>query len=263
MIQFLKESTFAANEVFVRSLFLLKDRYFSIAGLCFLLFVTSNLSGVLAFYLHGINPVLRAFMALLFVVLYFGLQLTLFKYLLAQMNGKVHIRLKESLPTPRELLYFFVSMLVIVLLAIACFLVISLLGWPFIYTGIGIEVMVSVSMIVSAILTFLFLLRVAFYPFFIIDKAAAPFRAIRLSFALTRGNVTKLLLILLFFAILHFLNGYFNYQGLPVLSVALNVINSFLIVPLSSVVVAMAYHTMMKGGGQGRITADAGSLVRD
>lgn len=247
MIQFLKESTFTVNEVFVRSLYLLRERYFSIAGLCFLLFVTSNLSATLAFYFSDFNPVLRAFMAFLFVILYFGLQLTLFKYLLARISGHTHTGILQAIPTTRELLFFFMAMLSILLVAVACYVAISLIGLPFIYLGVKIDVMVSVSLLLSAILTFIFLLRAAFYPFFIIDRSATPVRSIRLSIALTRGNVFKLLLILLFFAILHFLNGYFNYQGLPVFSIILNVVNSFLIVPLSSVVIAMAYRKMMSG----------------
>src|SRR3546814_8970851 len=59
---------------------LLKCHYFSIAGLCFLLFLTSNTSGILAFYFSEVNTFLSIFMALLFVILYFGTQLTLFKY---------------------------------------------------------------------------------------------------------------------------------------------------------------------------------------
>lgn len=258
MIQFLKESTFTVNEVFVKSLYLLRDWYFSITGLCFLLFITSNLSGILAFYLSDFNPGLRVLMALLFVILYFGLQLTLFKYLLIRIGGDGQVGVLQAIPSSRELLYFFVSMATILMVAATCYLFISLVGWPFIYLGIKIDVMVNISLVLSAILTFFFLLRVAFYPFFIIDREATPLRAIRLSFALTQGNVFKLLLILLFFAILHFLNGYFNYQGLPVLSIVLNIINSFLIVPLSSVVIVMAYRKMVKGYSQE--TEKAGDL---
>lgn len=243
MIQFLKESTFAVNEVFAKSLNLLRHRYFSIVGLCFLLFVASNLISL--FYLSEFGMVQRFFLVSLFVVLYFGLQLTLMKYLVVLLEGRPDASVKRSIPSVKELWYFFLSMLSILLVVACCYAIISVAGWPFIYLGIPIEVMVSLSVLLSAVLMFIFLLRAAFYPFFIIDRGGTPWGAILLSIALTRGNVTKLLLILLFFAILHFLNGYFNYQGLLVLSIVLNVINSFLIVPLSSVVVAVAYRTMM------------------
>src|SRR3546814_18942515 len=60
-----------------------------------------------------------------------------------------------------------------------------------------------------------------------------------------RGNVTKLLLILAFFAILHLLYVYFNYAGYPMVSTALSLLNSFLVGPLSSVVVSMVYRSML------------------
>jgi len=82
MIQFLKESTFAVNEVFNKSVDLLKNNYFSVAGLCLLLFITSNLSSTLAVYFKDINIVLSLFMALFFAILYFGINLSLFKYIL-------------------------------------------------------------------------------------------------------------------------------------------------------------------------------------
>lgn len=245
MIQFLKDSTFAVNEVINRSWDLLKKHYFSIAGLCFLLFLTSNTSGILAFYFSEVNSFLSAFMAFFFVILYFGTQLTLFKYLFTLIDKKVHVRLVDTIPSTKELLYFFAGMLSIALLALVFYLLLSVLAFPLVYARIEISQMVNITRIVAAIFIFLFLLRVAFYPFFIIEQHATPFRALRHSFALTKGNVTKLLLILAFFAILHLLYVYFNYAGYPMVSTVLSIINSFLVGPLSSVVVAMAYREMM------------------
>ena len=252
MIQFLRDSTFAVNEVISKSWDLLRDHYFSVAGLCFLLFLTSNTSGILAFYFSEVNTFLSVFMAFLFVILYFGTQLSLFKYIFTLIDKKEKIHLINTIPSTKELLYFFTGMLSIALLALVFYLIISVLAFPLVYAGIDVSAMVKIARIVSAILIFLFLLRVAFYPFFIIDRHAEPFRALRLSFALTRGNVTKLLLILAFFAILHLLYLYFNYAGYPMVSTALSIVNSFLVGPLSSVVVAVAYRSMMAdyGGGE-------------
>ncbi|GGG86019.1 hypothetical protein GCM10007415_19350 [Parapedobacter pyrenivorans] len=245
MIQFLRDSTFAVNEVINKSWDLLKNHYFSVAGLCFLLFLTSNTSGILAFYFSEVNTFLSVFMAFLFVILYFGTQLTLFKYIFTLIDKKERIHLIDTIPSTKELLYFFTGMLSIALLALVFYLLISVLAFPLVYAGIDVSAMVKIARIISAVLIFLFLLRVAFYPFFIIDRHAEPFRALRLSFALTKGNVTKLLLILAFFAILHLLYLYFNYAGYPMVSTALSIVNSFLVGPLSSVVVAMAYRRMM------------------
>ncbi len=245
MIQFLKDSTFAVNEVINRSWDLLRQHYFSIAGLCFLLFLTSNTSGILAFYFSEVNTFLSVFMAFLFAILYFGAQLTLFKYIFTLIDHREKIQFIDTIPSVKELLYFFTGMFSIALLALLFYLVISVIAFPLVYANIEVSLMVNIARIVSAIVIFIFLLRVAFYPFFIIDRNAEPFRAIRLSFALTKGNVTKLLLILAFFAILHLLFLYFNYAGYPMVSTVLSLVNSFLVGPLSSVVVAVAYRNMM------------------
>ncbi|WP_257670334.1 beta-carotene 15,15'-monooxygenase [Parapedobacter tibetensis] len=241
----MKNSTFAVNEVINKSWDLLRKHYFSIAGLCFLLFLTSNTSGILAFYFNEVNTFLSIFMAFLFVILYFGTQLTLFKYIFTLIDKKEKINLSDTIPSTKELLYFFTGMFSIALLAFVFYLLISVLGFPLVYAHIDVSLMVNITRVVSAVFVFLFLLRVAFYPFFIIDRHATPFQAIRLSFALTRGNVTKLLLILAFFAILHLLYVYFNYSGYPMVSTALSILNSFLVAPLSSVVIAVAYRDMM------------------
>src|SRR5690606_30855593 len=226
MIEFLKESTFAVNEVISRSWDLLRKHYFAVAGLCFMLFLTSNTSGILAFYFSEVNAFLSVFMAFLFVILYFGAQLTLFKYIFMLIDHKARVRLIDAIPSTKELLFFFAGMITIALIALGFYLVVSGAAFPLVYSDIDVPLMVNVARIISGIVIFIFLLRVAFYPFFIIDRQAEPFRAIRLSFALTRGNVTKLLLILAFFAILHLLYLYFNYSGYPMVSTALSLLNS-------------------------------------
>lgn len=245
MIQFLKASTFAVNEVISRSWDLLKKHYFSVAGLCFLLFLTSNTSGILAFYFSDVNTFLSVFMALLFVILYFGAQLTLFKYVLAVADKKEQIGLIDSIPSVRELRLFLTGMLSVAVLALLFYLIISVVAFPLVYAGIDIALMVYIARMIAGVVIFTFLLRIAFFPFFIVEQQADAFRALRLSLALTRGNVTKLLLILAFFAILHLLYVYFNYAGYPMVSTALSLVNSFLVGPLSSVVVALAYRNMM------------------
>jgi hypothetical protein len=245
MIQFLKESTFAVNDVIKRSWDLLRAHYFSVAGLCLCLFLTSNTSGILAFYLQEVNPFLSAFMAILFVIVYFGIQLTLFKYILRLIDHQKKIALSETIPSTKELSFFFIAMLSIAAMVLVVYLAISVIAYPFIYV-VDMDTILQVNLVVAAVVTFVFLLRVAFYPFFIIDQHETPIRSIRLSIALTKGNITKLLLILAFFAILHLLYIYFNYMGYPVLSTVLSFISSFFVVPLSSVVIAMAYHSMME-----------------
>lgn len=245
MIQYLKESTFAAKDVIRRSWEVLRRHYLSIAGLCFCLFLASNASGILAFYMQDVGWGLSAFMALLFVVAYFGTQLTLFKYIFRLIDKSEKIKLATTIPTTRELTRFFIAMFFAGLLVLVFYLIVSVLAWPFIY-WLGVDAVVHGIYVACALLTLYFLVRIAFYPFFIIDRNSTGINAIRLSIALTRKNVLNLLVILAFFAILHLLYIYFNYLGYPIVSALLSVLNSFFVVPLSSVVVAMAYRDMIR-----------------
>src|SRR5690606_8585412 len=145
MIQFLKASTFAVNEVISRSWDLLRNHYFSIAGLCFLLFLTSNTSGILAFYFSEVNTFLSIIMALLFVILYFGAQLTLFKYVIALIDRQDKIRLADTVPTTKELLYFFTGTASIAIFALLFYLIISILAFPLVYAGIDVSLMVHIA----------------------------------------------------------------------------------------------------------------------
>ncbi|SPZ93159.1 HRD ubiquitin ligase complex, ER membrane component [Sphingobacterium multivorum] len=252
MIQFLKESTFAVNEVFNKSLELLKRHYFSVAGLCFLLFVTSGLSNYLATTISDFNVVLSGFMAFFFMVMYFGLNMTLFKYILSLIDGNQEKKLVQCIPSTKELAYFFGAMLSIMVLSIALLMLLGAVSLPFLYLFENgdnrMELMSNFTMFVvfvAAILTFILIIRVAFYPFFIIDKHAGTLRSLRFSFALTKGNVFKLLLILAVFAFFQLLQMYFNYLEYYIIFIILNLVSSFLVVPLASIVVSVAYRSMM------------------
>lgn len=247
MIQFLKDSTFAVNDVINRSWEVLKKHYFSIAGLCLLLFVTSNASGILALYFRDVSWVLNAVMIIIFVVLYFGIQLTLFKYIFHVVDDdSEQVLLNETIPTGKEISYFFIAMLSLLAIILVAFAILAVLIFPVVYIYKKIEHAVDLFGVISLIFLISFMMRVAFYPFFIIDRHEKPFKAIRLSFAITRGNFFKLLLLLTFLTILHLLSIYFNYRAFPMLSAALSLVNSFLVVPLSSVAIALAYRQMMK-----------------
>lgn len=245
MIQFLKERTFAVNHVFSESWIVLKSRYFSIAGLCLAMFVTSSASGILAFFLAGLHPFFAVFIAVLFVVAYFGIQLTLIKFVLRLIDKQSDISPSEIFPTTTELTRFFMAMLSVSVLVLFIYALLSVVAWPLIY-WIGVEAVVTGNYMVSALVSFYFLIRIAFYPFFIVDKNSGAWKAIWMSLALTKGNVINLMSILTVFGVLHLLYIYFNYLGYPIVSIALSLLNSFLVVPLSSVVIAMAYKSMVK-----------------
>ncbi len=247
MIQFLKESTFAVNEVLYFAWNVLKKNYFSIAGFCLLLFLTSNASEILAFYLKDVNRMLSIFMALAFVVLYSGIQLTLFKYIFHVIDDeREELSFREAIPNGKEISYFFIAMLSLILMVLIAFALLAVVLLPVIYIFKSTTHAVNSFAVLSIIFLIAFMMRVSFYPFFIIDRHERPFKAIRLSFAITRGNFIKLLILLIFLTILHLLSIYFNFKSYPLISAFLSLVNSFLVVPLSSVAIAVAYRQMMR-----------------
>jgi len=246
MIQFLKESTFVVNDVINDAWEVLKKKYFAIAGLCFLLFLTSSASGILGATFNDVNFILSICMLFLFVILFFGIQLTLFKHIFQILDKKDKaVSLKESIPTVREMIYFFTAMFMVLLISLISYFLISVLILPLIYAKISISILVSLAFGLAFVFIFAMMMRLAFFPFFIIDKGENPLKSLRMSLAITRGNFTKLLMILAFFAMLNLLYLYFSYRGLPVISISLSLLNSFVVIPLSSVTVAIAYRKMM------------------
>src|SRR5690606_27453737 len=79
MLDFLKDITFKANDVVLRAIDIIMRNYISIAGLCFLICVTSNLSSLLAVYVGSSNLIVKVLLLLLFVAVYCCWQLVLLK----------------------------------------------------------------------------------------------------------------------------------------------------------------------------------------
>ena len=77
MIQFLKESTFAVNEVLSKSIHILKGHYFSIGGLLLSIFLLFVVAHELTFYLEMSSILIKIPLMLLFAVTLLGLQLFL------------------------------------------------------------------------------------------------------------------------------------------------------------------------------------------
>lgn len=246
MIEFLKDSTFAANEVLQSAWQILKKQYLSIATLCFLLFITWNLSAFLASYIGGINIGFSVFMLLVFILGYFTLQLTLFKYTLRLIDsGGEDLRISAAIPTKKQVLNFLIGTLYFSVCILFAFLLMALLVLPFVYTGMDITMLAQIAISLGVIAGFITWIRISFFPFFIIDRDAWPFQSIKFSLAITRGNFTRLLLILGFLALFHALSLYLMKQDYFFLAVIVSTISSFLIVPLSAVAIAVAYRQMM------------------
>ncbi|HCN82752.1 MAG TPA: hypothetical protein DIT07_03910, partial [Sphingobacteriaceae bacterium] len=268
MIDFLKESTFAVNDVVNKSWEILYKNYKNIAGLCFTMFIILWMSGFLSsfvikgekellvpfllmsgfstsFVSNGII-VLNIFIFLFFIIIYSGLQLTLFKYLLFSMTvaggdeetfthkfitflkqdalklilaivaplifisfmavlsevldvnalllqvltvviGFVIIififwnqikpfffTIKDFWPTNVQLFNFTLAMLCALAVTLLTFIACAALLFPLVYV-VDIEQLVNIAVPIGGLIAMMVLIRISFFPFFIISLDANPF----------------------------------------------------------------------------------------
>jgi hypothetical protein len=259
MINFLKESTFTVNEVIGKAWRVTYDNYFSLATLCFLIFITFTTSSLMAFFLKDVNIGLRILMVFLFIVLYCTINLSLFKYILHLLdNENEQITIVSTLPTRVQIIRFLIATFYFAL----CILFVGVLLYPVLYVldpilryavKLGLvknlaeagRVVTNISVAIAIVAIFITFIRISFFQFFIIDKQARPFQAIKYSLATTRGNFTKILLLLLVLGFFHLLSLVFNYLHWSVISLLVISLSSFIIVPLSSVALTIVYRKMM------------------
>ncbi len=258
-IDFLKESTFAVNDVMIKSWHVTKRNYFSIATLCFLMFITSNASGLMAFFLKDVNTGLSSIMALVFVLLYFTINLSLFKYIFHLLDDEEgDVTIVGTLPNRTQIIRFIVATLYFSL----CIIVAAIFLMPVLYiidpilrfiVKIGwvdslqraSDIIIAIAVAIAIMAIFIIWIRISFFPFFIIDKNVKPFESIKLSLATTKGNFTKILLLLLVLGGVYFSSLVFSYLKWPVVAFIVNMVSSFIIVPLSSVALTIAYRQMV------------------
>jgi hypothetical protein len=249
MINYLKESTFTVNEVIGRAWKVTYENYFSLATLCFLI----------SFFLKDVNVFMRILMVLIFIVLYCTINLSLFKYIFHLLdNEQEHITIVSTLPTRLQIIRFLVATfyfaLCIIFVGFVLYPVLYVLdpilryaarmGWITDLPAAG-RLVTNVSVAIAVVAIFITFIRISFFQFFIIDKEAKPFESIKYSLATTKGNFTKILLLLLVLGFFHLLSLVFNYLHWSVISLIVISLSSFIIVPLSSVALTIVYRKMM------------------
>lgn len=258
-IEFLKESTFAVNDVIQKAWQVTRKHYFSIATLCFLMFITSNASGLMAFFLKDVNKGLSTLMAFIFVLLYFTINLSLFKYIFHLLDDEeTEVTIVSTLPTRRQIIRFVMATLYFSL----CIVIAGVFLWPVLYildpvlrfmvkagwvssfSAAG-DIIITIAVGIAVLVIFFIWIRISFFPFFIIDRNAAPFESIKLSLATTKGNFTKIVLLLLVLGGFYFLYLFFSFLQWPIVAFIVNLFSSFIIVPLSSVALTVAYRKLI------------------
>lgn len=116
---------------------------------------------------------------------------------------------------------------------------------PFVFARIPMDIVTQVATSLGVLGIIFTWIRISFFPFFIIDSACSPFKSIRFSMAITRGNFTKLLMLLMLLAIFQGLYIVIYSEKDMLSAVFINLVNALLIIPLSSVAIAVAYRKMM------------------
>lgn len=248
MLEFLRESTFKANDVIFRALNILKRHYFSVAGLCFLLFITSNLSTFLAGYLSdSASGFVKLPLFALFVTLFFGLQLVLIKRAILLAQHIEHTPLMNYIPTAKQFFNFLLGLIFYSVLTGVVYLFCSVLVLPLLYLGVRMEtISYEINPLLTGFVMMLILIRISFFPFFILVNNFNIFRAARLSVAFTKGNVINLLILMLALASAYMLQLAFEYFEYSILATISSVLNTFIIIPSVSVVLAIAYMDMIR-----------------
>ena len=259
MIDFLQESTFTVIEVIGKAWKVTFENYFSLATLCFLIFITLTTSSLMAFFLKDVNIGMRIIMVLIFIILYCTVNLSLFKYIFHLLdNEEEQITIVSTLPTRQQIIRFLIAtfyfalciMFVGILLYPVLFILdpilryVVRLGWVADLSAAG-RIVTNIAVAIAIVAIFITFIRISFFQFFIIDKQAKPWESIKYSLATTRGNFTKIMLLLLVLGGFHLLSLFFNYLHWSVVSLIVISLSSFVVVPLSSVALTIAYRKMM------------------
>lgn len=247
MLEFLKESSFRASDVIIRALGILKRHYISVAGICFLLFVTYNLSAFLAMYMANSMDLVKLLMFALFVILFFSLQLALIKRAILLAQRVEHTDLVNYVPTVKQFLNFISGLVLYSLLVGVVYVLCSVVAWPLLYMGVPMEtISFEINPFLTGIVMIFILIRISFFPFFILVNSFNVFRACRLSVAFTKGNVSNLLILMFGLAFTHILQVTFEYFEYSVLAKIFSILNTFIVIPLVSLVMAIAYMDMIQ-----------------
>jgi hypothetical protein len=148
-------------------------------------------------------------------------------------------------PTKMQLGNFLAAFLCVCAVTMLTFLAVAAILLPFIYLGVEDEQLVNVAVPVGGLLALIVLIRISFFPFFIIDMDANPFKSIRFSLAITRGNFTRLLLLIGLTLVSYLILVYFQAIEYYFVSLTVSLIYFFIIIPLTSVAATVAYKQMI------------------
>jgi len=118
---------------------------------------------------------------------------------------------------------------------------------PLLYIGVNMDTILwEINPLLTGIIMMLVLIRISFFPFFILEKGFSIIRAFKWSIAFTKGNMTNLLILMFLLAFAYILQVSFERLEYFNLAKISSILNTFIIIPAVSVVMATAYVDMLK-----------------
>ncbi|WP_254529857.1 MULTISPECIES: hypothetical protein [unclassified Sphingobacterium] len=198
-------------------------------------------------YLDSSNLIVKVLLLLLFVAIYFGLQLVLLKKAIFLAKDEKSHGLMDYLPTMSQFCYYILGLLLYSLIAFVVYIVMYVALFPLLYLGVNMNtVQTEIHPFLTGVIMLFVLIRTTFFPFFIVENGFNTFKSYRFSLAMTKGNVLRLLAIIFIIAFTHLLQLGTEYMGYSLVSKILSLINSFVIIPVVSVVMSIVYIDMIK-----------------
>lgn len=240
------KSDFAISGIFGKAVKVLRENYWAIAVVNVCMFVVVGLSSTLAPYFQDESDGLSGVLGSFFALLYATLGLFLFKIILSVLNHEKKPSRMDYLPTLKELTRYLLAALFFLLLAVGFAVVVWGVTFPLVYTGIEVSTVVGIGGSICALIVSVFFLRVAFYPFFILDQGAAAWASIKESYLITRKYFFKIALVALLFLFIHVLQGYVGAIWGPYAGAVVGVLNAFFITPFYVVTLGVTYKRMLR-----------------
>jgi pheromone shutdown protein TraB len=125
---------------------------------------------------------------IVFIGIYFIINLTLLKYIFYLIDHEEdHLSIRDSLPTQKQIVNFLLGNLMFTGCILAVYIIVALMVFPFIYTGLNLQFLINFAISVGLVAIFITWIRISFFPFFIIDRNASPFTSLKFSLAITKG----------------------------------------------------------------------------
>lgn len=240
------KSDFAISGILGKAIKVLRENYWTIAVVNLCMFVVVGLSSTLASYFQGESDSLSVVLGSFFALLYAALGLFLFKIILLILNREKKTNRMDYLPTLKELVRYLLAVLFFLLLAIGLAVVVLVVAFPLVYAGFEVSTVLSIGGSICVLVVSVFFLRVAFYPFFILDQGAAAWASIKESYHITKKYFFKIALVALLFLFIHVLQGYVGAIWGPYAGAVVGVLNAFFITPFYVVTLGVTYKRMLR-----------------